>query len=400
MKKKYSEGKTYKVVACVISNFAKDEQSRWIKKIAKMCRSYQCKVVFFSTVTDFFSGDLIDAGEKKIFEVVQVEKYDAIILMSETFKQDEEQKELVKRANEAEVPIFAVDKCLDGCINLAYDYTSTFREIVKHMVEYHDYKTINFICGMPDNAYSDARLEIYKEVLEENNISYDPKRVYYGWFWEKPTLEAMDKMAQDWPRMPQAIICANDSMALAVVKWLREHKYKVPEDVAVSGFDAVELEQYSNPRLTTGAYKPEDVISRIFEMIQDENGKEYQQQTIYVPSRMQIGGSCKCRGPRPLSMADEISKVKQDISLLMQYQSDVNQMVANYGNTDNLNIVVPALAQYMRLLEYQDLWICFGEKLMGYLEISANSRMIGANISVENMVGALHYSMEEQSRFK
>ncbi len=400
MKKKYSEGKPYKVIACVISNFAKDEQAHWIREIAKMCGNYQYKVVFFSTVTDFYSDDLIDAGEKKVFELIHVEKYDAIILMSETFKQDEEQKQLVKRANEAGVPIFAVDKCLEGCINLAYDYTSTFREIVKHMVEYHDYKTINFMSGMPDNAYSDARLEIYKEVLEENKLPYDPKRVYYGWFWEKPTLEAMDKMAQDWPRMPQAIICANDSMALTVVKWLREHKYKVPEEVAVSGFDAVDLERYSNPRLTTGAHRPEDVIRRIFEMIQEGSWKEHQKEITYIPSRMQIGSSCKCRGLRPLSMADEMSKVKQDIGLLMQYQSDVNQMVANYGNTDNLNVVVPAMAQYLRLLEYRDLWICFGEKLMSYLDISVNSRMVGSDITVENKVGALHYSMASESRFE
>ena len=177
MSRKYSDGKPYKVSACAISNFAKEEQSRWIKKLAKLCGKHQCKIVFFSTVTDFFSDDLIDAGEKKIFELIQVEKYDAILLMSETFKRDEEQIQLVKRANEVGVPVFAVDKCLDGCINLAYDYRSAFREIVQHMVEYHDYRIINFMCGMPNNSYSDERLQIYKEVLEEHKIPYDPKRV-------------------------------------------------------------------------------------------------------------------------------------------------------------------------------------------------------------------------------
>lgn len=400
MKKKYSEGKPYKVIACVVANFAKEEPMRLIKQMTRACKGYQCKLVFFSTVTDFFSHDLIDAGEKKIFDLVRVEKYDAILLMSETFKQDEEQKKLVKRANEANVPIFAVDKCFDGCINLAFDYKSTFREIVKHMVEYHGYRTINFMGGMPDNSFSEERLNIYKEVLAENKIPYDSKRSYYGYFWEKPALEAMEKMFQDWDTLPEAIICANDSMALAVIKYLREKGYKVPEDVAVSGFDAIDLEQYSDPRLTTGIYKPEDMIRRVFEMIEEGNWSEYQKKVVPIHNGVQIGCSCRCSGLLPRSMADEMSKVKQDISLLMQYQSDVNQMVANYGNEDNLNEVVTAIAQYMRLLEYKDLWICFGERLMNYLEFSAKSKIQGTDITTENMVAALHYQMERESSFK
>ncbi len=400
MSRKYSEGKPYKVIACVISNFAKEEQSRWIKKLAKLCKKYQCKIVFFSTVTDFFSDDLIDAGEKKIFELIHVEKYDAILLMSETFKRDEEQKQLVKRAIEQDVPVFTVNKSFEGCINLVYEYKNTFREIVQHMVDYHDYRIINIICGRPDNRYSEECLQIYKEVLAEYKIPYDPKRVYYGCFGEKPTMDAMDKMMQDWGRMPQVIICVNDAMALAVIKWLREHKYKVPEDVAVTGFDGIELEKYSSPRLTTGVYKPEDVIHKVLEMVREGNWDAYRGEVVAVSSRLQIGSSCKCRGIKVKSMADEMRRVKQEISLIMQYQSDVNQMVANYGNMDNLNVIVPAMAQYMRSLEYEDIWICFGEKLMKYLEITANSRMISSDISVENRVGALHYKMEEESCYK
>lgn len=400
MEKKYSEGKPYKVIACVLANFAKEEPMRLIKQLTKACTKYQCKLVFFSTVTDFFSDDLIDAGEKRVFDLIQVEKYDAILLMSETFKQDEEQKGLVRRANEANVPVFAVDKCFEGCINLAYDYRSTFREIVKHMVEYHGYRTINYMGGMPDNSFSEERLNIFKEVLAENNIPYDPKRSYYGWFWEKPTREAMDKMFRDWDTMPEAIICANDSMALTVIKYLREKGYKVPEDVAVSGFDAIDLEQYSKPRLTTGVYNPEAMIQKVFEMIEEGNWNEYKKTEVPVATQLQIGQSCRCTGLLPRSMADEMQNIKQDLRLLMQYQSDVNQMVANYGNADNLNEVVTGLAQYLRLLEYKDLWICFGEKLMSYLEISAKSRMIGTDITVTNKIGVLHYRMEEESCFK
>ena len=62
-----------------------------------------------------------------------------------------------------------MDKNFEGCINLAFDYGDAFREVVKHMVEYHGYRTINFMGGMPGNSYSEERLEVFKEVLAQNH---------------------------------------------------------------------------------------------------------------------------------------------------------------------------------------------------------------------------------------
>ena len=168
MGKKYSEGKEYKVIAFVLSCFSNDEQVRIIKKVAEECKNYKCKVVFFSTITDFFFDDQIDAGEKNIFKLVAVDRFDAIVLMSESFKQERDQLALVKRANKAGVPVFTIDKSFEGCINLTFDYGECFKEIVEHMVEYHDFKNICFMGGIPGNSYSEERLKVYREVLEKN----------------------------------------------------------------------------------------------------------------------------------------------------------------------------------------------------------------------------------------
>ncbi|MDE5680470.1 MAG: hypothetical protein K2I01_08615, partial [Lachnospiraceae bacterium] len=146
---KYSEGEDYKVVAVILAGFFYDEQTRMIKRVVAEAVSRHYKVVFFSTLSDFFYNDLNAAGEKKIFDAISVERYDAIVLMSETFKEDTEQLALVKKANSVGVPIITVDKSFDGCINLAFDYGDAFREVVRHMVEDHGYRTINFMGGIP-----------------------------------------------------------------------------------------------------------------------------------------------------------------------------------------------------------------------------------------------------------
>lgn len=397
MGNKYSEGKDYKVVAFVISCVSSDETVRYITKVAQECRKYNCKVVFYSTITDFFYDDLIDAGEKNVFNLVAVERYDAIILMSESFKHDKEQLELVKRANAAGVPIIAVDKCFEGCINISFDYGNCFREIVKHMIEGHGFRTVNFMGGIPENSYSEERLNIYKEVLEENGIAYDEKRVYYGYFWEDPTVVALDQMFEDFEAgmsVPEAIICANDAMALTVISYLRKKGYRVPEDIAVSGFDAMELERYSNPRLTTGVYNMEEMLQIVFSMIAEDD-LEIRETPIPIYNRMQIGCSCGCDGIKAKNISDEMRKLKADLHLLMAYQSEVNQMVAHFGNLDQLEVLARAVPDYMTLLRYKDFWIGLDSTFMDYMGI-ANSVRLSRGTKDDVKVGMLHYQMSDQ----
>ena len=131
------------MIAFCVSCFSSDEQQRLIKKVVCECRKHCCKAVFFSTLTDFSYGDINDAGEKKIFQTVSAGCYDAIVIMAESFKQDEEQIAFAKRAEEANVPVIVVNKHMEYGIQVSFDYKGIFRKIVKHMVEDHGYR--NFV---------------------------------------------------------------------------------------------------------------------------------------------------------------------------------------------------------------------------------------------------------------
>lgn len=279
MYRKYSDGKAYKVIAYIFANFFKDEEQRIMRQVVKESRRHDCKVVFFSTLADFYFNDLNDRGEQKIFTAVSVERFDAIVLMSESFKLDEEQLALVGRAREAGVPVLTVDKGFAGCINLAMDYGNSFQEIVEHMVQFHGYRRVYFMGGMPDNDFSLERERVYLEAMEAVGVPREQCRIYYGGFWETPCQKAMEQMFQDFEQgleVPEAIICANDSMALEVCNCLRQQGYQVPEDVAVSGFDGLEIERYHRPRLTTGVFNVEGLIRKAFEIIDQGCPDTYQ----------------------------------------------------------------------------------------------------------------------------
>ncbi len=364
MGKKYSDGKDYKVIAFFTACFSKDDQQELIKTVTVKSAEHNCKVIFFSTLTNFYFEDL-DLGEKKIFDIVSVDRFDAVVLMAETFKEEDAQKRLVERATAAGVPVIAVDHHVDGCINISFDYKEAFCEIVKHMVEYHGYRNINFMAGMPDNSFSEERIDVYKRVLEENNIPFQKEKVYYGYFWEDPTVEAMKKMMEENAELPEAIICANDTMALTVCDFLSGQGIRVPEDVAVSGFDGLEAGQYHQPPLLTSIYNPAAFVESLFQLIRSADcTAEEKELKVSAYNQIQIGGSCGCKEMRAMDAAAKIIRIKSEAHEQIEYQVSLGRMVANYGEGDGMEIIQKVIPDQIKYMHYGDFWLCSEKRLL------------------------------------
>lgn len=111
-------------------------------------------------------------------------------------------------------------------------------------------KRIGFINGQQGVDASRDRLKGYKQALASNDIRFDPSLVRSG-NWEPSAGYdwTHDLMAQDNP--PDAIFCANDMMALGCIEALNERGFKVPDDIAVIGFDDRPIAQFTHPPLTT-----------------------------------------------------------------------------------------------------------------------------------------------------
>ncbi len=391
MGKKYSDNKNYKVIAFVHARFSTDDQQDVIKTITKKSAEHNCKVVFFSTLTNFYKQDL-DAGEVRLYDMIPLEKFDAVVYMAETFKSDIGQRKFVQRAIKKGVPVIAVDHYVPGCINISFDYKDAFRKIVKHMVEFHGYRNINFMAGIPNNSFSDERIDVYKSVLEENGIPFDSKKVYYGYFWEVPTTEAMNEMLEESTELPEAIICANDTMALTVCDYLSKKGYRVPEDVAVSGFDGVEVGQYHQPRLLTSRYDGDAFADALFELINSENcvlGETEYKVSAY--SKMQIGGSCGCTGLAGLDATAKIIQIQTDMNRQMEYQVNLGRLVAKYGAGEGMEIIQKVIPDQLKNMFYHEFWLCSEKRILivdypGYSDAGQKS---------EESFNAIHYIKNE-----
>jgi LacI family transcriptional regulator len=104
--------------------------------------------------------------------------------------------------------------------------------------------------GPVDFGCDRDRLEGYRLVLEEAGIRYDPGLVENCDFTQAGGASAMTRLLQANPHL-DAVFAANDLMAFGVLEALRDAGRKVPDDVAVVGFDDIPAAALTHPPLST-----------------------------------------------------------------------------------------------------------------------------------------------------
>lgn len=83
-------------------------------------------------------------------------------------------------------------------------------------------------------------------------------------------------------------------MAIVAGNYLMEHGYRIPEDIAVSGFDGIRMEKYCVPRLTTGIYNLEGFINTFFILLM----RSYRKRTVRRTGRF----TTKCSWEDPAAV--------------------------------------------------------------------------------------------------
>lgn len=217
-----SDTAKYKIIgictSCVQSDYVRDIVSSISRKGVK--EGY--KVLLFNTFCDLYHNISYNHGEASIFDLINYDILDVLIIMPEAIKRDSISNEISKRAHEHGVPVICVDSTMDNCCSVTFNYSDVFEKIVRHVIEFHGCRRVNFIAGVKGNAFSEERIEAYKKVLAENGIEFEPERLGYGDFWDMPTKGVLEKFLESSLEFPQAIICANDAMAIAACSILRE----------------------------------------------------------------------------------------------------------------------------------------------------------------------------------
>ncbi len=276
--------------------------------------------------------------------------FKAFVLQTETLKNRKLVKEIIKIGQEKNIPIFSLDGAMDGCYNLNMDYSNGFRQMVHHVIRDHGARHINMLAGYKGNEFSDTRIRIYKEVLAEYGIPFEEERLAYGDFWARPSAKAVRRfLATNNPR-PDAILCANDSMALTACSILKEEGFNVPNDVIVTGFDGIQSGRYHTPMLATCQPAYKQPLTFIFnEIDQAEKTGKIEPKDCVVEFKMSPNQSCGCKPKKYYDRNKIISTLFEDIGDCAWHNYAMNQIVTAVLDKERIMDIAEILPEIVKL---------------------------------------------------
>jgi len=111
-------------------------------------------------------------------------------------------------------------------------------------------RNIAFISGSKEESNGIDRLTGYKEAMRQLGLDVKTDWIIEANFDAGQACQAVD-MLLDGPTIPDAIFCADDYMAIAAMERLIEREIAVPDDIAVVGFNNIDIAKYTRPALTT-----------------------------------------------------------------------------------------------------------------------------------------------------
>jgi len=148
-------------------------------------------------------------------------------------------------------PIISLAVPLPGIPTVVVDDAEGMRGAMRHLTQGHGCKRIAFIRGPEVNEEAERRFSAYREVLQEAGIAFDDRLVAPGDFQAESGSSAVRLILDERNTPFDALVAANDHMALGALRELDRRGIKVPEQVAVVGFDDIDEARFAVPPLTT-----------------------------------------------------------------------------------------------------------------------------------------------------
>ena len=189
-------------------------------------------------------------------------------------------------------------------ITVRTDNEQAMAALCEHLVGVHGITRLGLVNGSMESPDAVARDRALRVACATLGASLEELDVLQGGWTSAGAEAAMrSRLTLDAP-LPQVFVCTNDQMAVGAIYAMQEAGLRVPEDVAVTGFDDITLTRYFNPPLTTirqsggllGAIAVDSLVATI-------DGDEELARTVVLPTELVVRSSCGCA-----SDADEVAR--------------------------------------------------------------------------------------------
>jgi len=181
-----------------------------------------------------------------------------------------------------------------GAMNVRCDNDAGIRELVRHLVVKHGYKTLGYLSGRGDSPDNLARARSIEAEARAHGAQVEMGDEWQGDYSAAGGARVIASLVDAGRKLPRAILCANDQTALGAMHALARRGLSVPRDVAVTGFDDVPVARHLHPPLTTVRQPMQELGATAFEVLYSKINTGRAEADVVLPVELIIRESCGC----------------------------------------------------------------------------------------------------------
>lgn len=200
-------------------------------------RSFYLKII--NGISDYVNDndfDLIICTDKSCEKYMNSSLTSGSIILDRKMQDDT----LMRIAGE-NYPIVVLDRVMNNeyIKSVVVNNYEPMFELMQGVID-RGYRSFGFVGGPEETADNKERYKAFRDALEVNHIQFQQKSYFAGNYREKSGYTAA-KILMLSRELPDCLVCANDNMAIGAMKAFRDNGIRVPEDIAVTGFDNCDL---------------------------------------------------------------------------------------------------------------------------------------------------------------
>lgn len=322
-------------IAVIASEVCEVYQSLLLGGIKKRATENNYNVaVFGAFFVQRFGSLLNEAGENSIFSLINYDLFDGFVVVPNAIKPEEMRNKIKADLLKSGKPVVYIDNYDEDFYNVCSDDYNSIKLITNHLIKDHGYRRINCLTGFPGMNLSEARLQGYKDALTENGIPLEEDRYAYGDFWRISPVEFAEKIFSCGLELPEAVVCANDTMAITLCEELEKRGVKVPDQIAVTGFDRIMDGRIFHPKISTMYPSMDKIGQQAVQVILDALAGKTVDKKIMISSEFFPAESCGC-----------------PINTIEEYRADISLM---HKNVERSQFFTNSIYMYENLQESKD----------------------------------------------
>lgn len=181
-----------------------------------------------------------------------------------------------------------------GAMNVRCDNATGMRQLVRHLVADHGYRTLGYLSGRGDSPDNRARAKSIESEAAAYGARVETGEGWHGDYSAAGGARVINSLLDAGQNLPRAIVCANDQTALGAMHALARHNLSVPRDVAVTGFDDVPVARHLHPPLTTVRQPMQELGGSAFEVLYSKITTGKGEADVVLPVQLIVRESCGC----------------------------------------------------------------------------------------------------------